>query len=115
MTSDRLRRLLPSLSLLVVLAVGAPMAVTAVPVGAAPAVEVVAQGSSVDPNPGIIPAPNSGQAPQDAGDRGGWTQSVLFFLLCGAILLIFLLAWRDSRVKRRRAGASPGQPVRTRP
>jgi hypothetical protein len=40
---------------------------------------------------------------------------MLFFLLCGAILLIGLLAWRDSRVKRRRAGAAAPSPVRTKP
>lgn len=64
-----------------------------------------------DPNPGIIPAPNSGTAPSDAGERGGWMQSALFVLLCGAIILMGLLVWRESRRKRRAAaaaGAAPG-------
>jgi hypothetical protein len=54
--------------------------------------------------PDIIPMPNSGQAPRDAGERGGWMQEALFFSICGAIAGLGGLAWRDSRRKRRRQG-----------
>ena len=54
--------------------------------------------------PEIIPMPNSGRAPQDAGERGGWMQQGLFFAICAAIAGLGGLAWRDSRRKRRRQG-----------
>ncbi|MFN0030071.1 MAG: hypothetical protein ACKV2O_23185, partial [Acidimicrobiales bacterium] len=42
--------------------------------------------------------------PRDPGDRGGWWQESLFFLMCGAVLFIGTLVWRDSRRARRRQG-----------
>lgn len=54
--------------------------------------------------PDIIPAPYSGTPPADDGERGGWMQSVLFFSICGAILLLAALAWRDGRRKLRQQG-----------
>lgn len=56
------------------------------------------------PTPNIIPAPNTGREPRDPGDRGGWWQEALFFLMCGAVLLIGGLAWLESRRARRRQG-----------
>ena len=57
--------------------------------------------------PDIIPLPNSGKAPETPGDRGGWQQQVLFFSICGAILVGIGLIWRESRTKRRRQGRLP--------
>jgi len=54
--------------------------------------------------PNIIPAPNSGHTPRDAGERGGWMQELLFFAICGAIAVIGGLVWRESRQKRRAQG-----------
>ncbi|MFN0029460.1 MAG: hypothetical protein ACKV2O_20085, partial [Acidimicrobiales bacterium] len=58
--------------------------------------------NQVTPTPDIIPRPNVGQEPRDPGDRGGWWQESLFFLMCGAVLFIGTLVWRDSRRARRR-------------
>ncbi len=58
----------------------------------------------------IIPKPNTGRAPASASDPGGWLQVSLFFLICGAILLIGLGVWWQSRRTRRRredAGVDP--------
>ena len=76
---------------------------------------VAAPADAGDPHPGIIPAPNSGPRPQDEGERGGWLQSALFFILCGALVLIGLLIWRESRRKLARQRqvdppAVPSQP-----
>jgi hypothetical protein len=81
------------------------------PAGAGPALASAAR-ASADPSPGIIPEPGSGREPRDAGERGGWMQSTLFFLLCGAIVLIGLLVWRESRRARRRGGTRQGAPPR---
>ncbi len=63
-------------------------------------------------SPHIIPQPNAGRAPRDAGERGGWMQEALFGLLCAVLVLIGLLIWRDSRRKRRAlAGSGQGQPA----
>ena len=55
-------------------------------------------------SPHIIPRPNSGRAPSDPGERGGWMQEALFFAMCAAIVLMAGLVWRDSRKKRRAQG-----------
>jgi hypothetical protein len=60
--------------------------------------------STVVETPGIIPQPNSGRAPRDPGDRGGWWQEALFFSICAALLAMAGLVWRDSRKQRRRQG-----------
>lgn len=55
----------------------------------------------------IVPEPNTGVAPQDPGDPGGWLQVSLFFLVCAAILVIVGLVWwtsRRARDRRRAAG-----------
>ena len=59
---------------------------------------------SAAPAPDIIPQPNRGRAPSDAGERGGAWQEGLFFIMCGAIVAIGGLVWRESRAKRRQQG-----------
>jgi hypothetical protein len=49
-----------------------------------------------------IPRPNSGVAPDDPGDRGGWQQVLVLCLLGGGLLLVGSLAARD--IRRKRAG-----------
>ena len=43
--------------------------------------------------PHIIPRPNSGKAPEEAGDRGGWAQLSLLGLIV-VVLLIMALTGR---------------------
>jgi hypothetical protein len=71
----------------------------------------VAESLAIDDNLGeIIPKPNAGRAPSSAGDRGGSLQSVLFFGICGAMLLIGGLAWREGRRNRARFAAATARP-----
>lgn len=54
--------------------------------------------------------PNEGMEPQDPGDPGGWLQSSLFFIVCGAVILLALgvsLRSRQIRERRRAAGLDP--------
>jgi len=37
----------------------------------------------------VIPAPNTGRKPTDAGDRGGWAQLALFGIMAAGSLVIF--------------------------
>lgn len=52
--------------------------------------------------PSIVVQPNSGRAPQDPGDRGGWEQLALFALLVVALAVIAAVVVRGGR--RARAG-----------
>ncbi len=76
-----------------------------------PVATSVPSGNQVTPSPDIIPRLGSGQEPRDPGDRGGWWQETLFFLMCGAVLLIGGLVWRDSRRARRRQGRLGPRPT----
>ena len=51
----------------------------------------------------IIPEPNSGRAPDDAGDRGGVLQGVVFFLIVVGVGGVVALAVRESRRNRSRS------------
>lgn len=53
---------------------------------------------------GIIPRPGSGVEPEDAGDRGGALQTVLFVVVVGGIVLIIGLVVRESRRVRAERG-----------
>jgi len=105
-TPRRVRSAIAAGVLAVVLA-----AAPAVPVGAATTATTTPAPLGTAPapvgTPDIIPLPNSGRAPATPGDRGGWQQQVLFFSICGAILVGIGLMWRESRVKRRRQGRLP--------
>lgn len=70
-----------------------------------PATDPDGDGSTDDaPLPGgdIIPQPNSGQEPEDAGDRGGVLQGVVFVAILAGLGTIGGLAVRESRRARRR-------------
>jgi hypothetical protein len=60
--------------------------------------------------PSMLPLPNTGVAPRDADDRGGWGQYAVFFgiLASGVIIfgLVVLESRRKLRVIRRAEGAS---------
>lgn len=57
----------------------------------------------VDPDAtGILPQPDSGTPPDDAGDRGGWAQLAVLGLTVGGVAVVGLLAARSAR--RARAG-----------
>jgi hypothetical protein len=51
----------------------------------------------------IIPEPNSGRAPDDAGDRGGVLQGVVFLLILVGVGGVVALAVRESRRSRSRS------------
>lgn len=55
-------------------------------------------------SPGIIPEPNQGAEPQDAGDRGGALQTLLFVLIVGSTLGIGAVVVRQSRRARAERG-----------
>ena len=57
------------------------------------------------PIPRIIPLPNSGHAPRDAYDPGGWGQYAVFFGIVLGVGMIAALIWRDVRKGRRRQAA----------
>ncbi|MDE0803604.1 MAG: hypothetical protein OSA99_09805 [Acidimicrobiales bacterium] len=53
---------------------------------------------------GIIPRPDSGTEPEDAGDRGGALQTVLFVVMLGGVVVIAGLVVRESRRARANRG-----------
>jgi hypothetical protein len=55
------------------------------------------------PAPRIIPLPNTGTKPTDAGDRGGALQILVFVALVVGVSSIAALAVHDARRSRRRA------------
>lgn len=61
--------------------------------------------------PAIIPQPNSGTAPKDPGDRGGWEQLLLFGLMTVGVGVIGVFALRGNRSARanRAAWRAAGQ------
>lgn len=56
------------------------------------------------PTGNILPRPNSGQAPESAGDPGGWMQYMVFALIFAGLALIVVLVVRESRKARSAAG-----------
>jgi hypothetical protein len=61
------------------------------------------------PEQDMIPRPNSGRPPSDAGDRGGALQGLVLLFIVGGVGGIAVLALRDSRRARaRRMRASDG-------
>ena len=55
-------------------------------------------------SPGIIPEPNSGSEPEDAGDRGGGLQTLVFVVVVGGVVVIGALIVRESRKAREKRG-----------
>ena len=107
-TSLRIRRAGVAALLLTALLAGSPAPSAGAATTAPPPVTSATAPTPVG-TPDIIPLPNSGRAPETPGDRGGWQQQVLFFSICGAILVGIGLMWRESRVKRRRQGRLPAR------
>jgi hypothetical protein len=63
------------------------------------------------PGQDMIPEPNSGRPPSDAGDRGGALQGVVLLLIVIGVGGIAVLAVRESRRARaRRIAGSDGRP-----
>lgn len=60
--------------------------------------------TTVPESGGIIPRPNSGEAPTDAGDRGGILQGAVFFGIVAALGVIAVLVVRQSRKAREDRG-----------
>jgi hypothetical protein len=62
---------------------------------------------TVLPIPSGIELPNSGQAPEFSGDRGGWAQITLFGVMTAAMLAIFVRVGFSvrQRTKARRLAA----------
>lgn len=79
--------------------------------GAAEAVEEAGGFSVVDDTPvisGSIPRPNSGVAPEDPGDRGGYLQLGLLAVLVGGIGFIGFRVVREGQrnLERQRQGSA---------
>ncbi len=66
------------------------------------------------PDQDIIPRPNSGHEPTEAGDRGGALQILVFVALVAGVGTIAFLATRDVRRSRARAARRGGRAGRTR-
>ncbi|HEX9992324.1 MAG TPA: hypothetical protein VGB14_05295, partial [Acidimicrobiales bacterium] len=65
--------------------------------------------TTIDPGAtGAVPRPNSGAPPEDAGDRGGWAQGLVFVLTLAGLAAIVVLVVRSSR--RARAAVSDRPP-----
>ncbi len=67
------------------------------------------------PDQNIIPLPNSGHEPTEAGDRGGALQILVFVALVAGVGTIAFLATRDMRRSRARVhgtdAANPAEPA----
>jgi hypothetical protein len=66
------------------------------------------------PEQDIIPRPNSGRPPTDAGDRGGVLQGLVFALIVVGVGGIAVLAVRESRRARARAVTGADAPAQVR-
>lgn len=90
-----MRRLLASLLLALTVIVAAPAPIS------------VAQDDTTTTIPEsqhIIPEPNSGVAPTEAGDRGGALQTVVFVIMLVGVGVIGVLVVRESRKARAARG-----------
>lgn len=58
------------------------------------------EGEDALSSPAIIPQPNSGEEPEEAGDRGGWAQLTLLGLLVVTLVGIGFVVARGSRRSR---------------
>ncbi|MEI7886452.1 MAG: hypothetical protein WCJ04_03585 [Actinomycetes bacterium] len=58
-----------------------------------------------------IQRPNMGMKPLSPTDPGGWLQVSLFFLICGAIILIACAVWYSSKKKRSKRADAGLDPV----
>jgi hypothetical protein len=86
---------------LVVTAVGALVAIALLPSGAVSQEPPSTATTEVEvPTQDIVPAPNSGEAPHEAGDRGGALQLALLGLLVVGVGAGVLLVVRQSRRSR---------------
>jgi uncharacterized protein HemX len=79
---------------------------------AAPAQDPTTTESTEGENPqaperDIIPRPDAGTEPQDAGDRGGALQLVLLVAIVAGVGVVVTLAVRESRRNRRAGAAAP--------
>lgn len=52
----------------------------------------------------IVPQPNSGEAPDDPSDPGGWQQYMVFGLIIGGMAVIVMIVVRQSRRARAAQG-----------
>lgn len=92
-------------ALLLGLTLGWVPAAAAAPVGDAPSsTSSTSVATEVPEAPDIIPAPNSGTEPEDAGDRGGALQTAVFVLILASVGVIGALVVRESRRKRAERG-----------
>lgn len=104
------RLIVPIVLIVLVVSLGALIAVdqtvaSAEPVAGPEPTSTLAPTSTL-PEPGrgvpgnIIPEPNSGIAPEDPGDRGGWQQWVVLGVIVAGVGVIVGLVVRESRRKR---------------
>lgn len=92
------------LTVLAAVVVAVTFSIAPVHAGAAVPVQYDSPTTTIVDSEGIIPRPNSGVAPQDAGDRGGALQTALFLGMVGGIALIGGLIYRESKKARQARG-----------
>jgi hypothetical protein len=95
-----MRRHLPLaalISLLVVLGVGAPAAMAQSEDTTTTTTPIRDSDTGLND---IVPQPNSGEAPDDPSDRGGWQQYLVFGLIIGGMAVIVAIVMRQSRRAR---------------
>ncbi|HEX6422435.1 MAG TPA: hypothetical protein VFZ79_03090 [Acidimicrobiales bacterium] len=98
---------LASLALAAVVLIGAGPAAEAAPAQQPDAPAGAGQGDDAPattaepvPDQDIIPRPDSGREPAEAGDRGGALQALVFVLIVGGVVGIAAMAVRDARRHR---------------
>jgi hypothetical protein len=85
----------------------APARADAAPAQQDPTTTPTAEGENPDaPEQDIIPRPNSGTQPEDAGDRGGALQLVVLGAIVAGVSVVVALAVRESRRNRRQGAAA---------
>lgn len=101
--AQRARIVVVCLAVLVALIAGTALIAAFVDDGspAEPSAQVEgAEGQEAGAPPEIVPQPNSGKAPDEAGDRGGWAQLTLLGLIVAAVVGIGFVVMRGSRRSR---------------
>jgi hypothetical protein len=88
-----------------IVSIGAALSLTAVGTAGASAMPNDTTTSTLINAPGgipsMLPQPNTGTAPRDADDRGGWAQYAVFYGILASGVLIFGLVMLESRRKLR--------------
>lgn len=98
--AQRARVVVVALAVLVAMIVATALVASVIDDGKPADPPVTAEGEELYSSPAIIPKPNSGEAPDEAGDRGGWAQLALLGMIVLALGGIGFAVARGSRRSR---------------